>query len=226
MCRIVAFKSNEKMNTEPFLKYLSFISKYGYNYPHGDGYGYVVFDEKSSWNFRTLSCIYEEEDFTNLSVNAGVFHSRKASSLNGYKPNFNHIHPFTGVVNGVNYSFIHNGTINSFSEETGEIDTQKYFRILLSNLNNQDPEEALKNTVNFISEKYKYTSLISVLTDCKNIWCIKKVYDEHDYKHDLFLIEFNNFKLVASEKIEEKFCYFNINPLRIKKILNGQIIKL
>jgi predicted glutamine amidotransferase len=226
MCRIVAFKSDIKMNTEPFLNYLAFISKYGYNYPHRDGYGYVLFDKLNSWIFRSLNCIYEEEKIDSKMANAGIFHSRKASTSNGYKPRFNHVHPFTGIANGINYAFIHNGTINDFSDYPGEIDTQKYFRILLSNLNNQSPEEALKSTSNFISERYKYTSLISVLTDYKDIWCVKKVYDEHDYKHDLFSIEFNNFKMITSEKVEEKFCYFDVNPLRCRRIPNGKVIKL
>ena len=218
MCRMLAFKAVEDIDTSWIFALLSSISEKGISSPHRDGWGYAVRGEGRE-TFNSSGAIFESD--VKLPIcRVGIIHSRKASK--GYTVNLEHVHPFYATVRGRNYAFCHNGTIYDFASDEGTTDTQRYFEILVGNLERYEPKTALEITSGFVAANYKYTSINAFLTDYENVWAIRQNSERDDTEHALFLYERDGVRIVASEPIE-KFGALQGSSIEIK---NGESVIL
>ena len=218
MCRMLAFKSNKNIDASWIFEILRRMSRDGINSPHGDGFGFAISGE-DRLSFSSTSAIWESK-YPIVESSLGIVHARKASP--GYVVNPNHVHPFYGLVKGVDYAFCHNGTVYDFASVQGTIDTQRYCELVFSNLQRYSPGEALETTTRFVASSFNYTSINALLTDYENIWAIRMNSEEADTAHGLFLYETDGLRIVASEPVEE----FSNLPGSSVNMGNGELIKL
>jgi glutamine amidotransferase len=215
---MIAFKADKNIDTNWILDILKGISARGISSPHSDGWGYAVRGEGRE-TYNSSGAIFDSDKKLPQS-RVGIIHSRKASK--GYTVNLEHVHPFYTTVRGRNYAFCHNGTIYDFASDEGTTDTQRYFELLVSNLEIYETKRALEITSVFVAENYRYTSINALLTDYENVWAIRQNAEKDDTEHALFLYERDGVRIVSSEPAE-KYGDLPGNSIEIK---NGESIVL
>ena len=215
---MIAFKADKNIDTNWILDILKGISARGISSPHSDGWGYAVRGEGRA-TYNSSGAIFDSDKKLPQS-RVGIIHSRKASK--GYTVNLEHVHPFYTTVRGRNYAFCHNGTIYDFASDEGTTDTQRYFELLVSNLEIYETKRALEITAAFVAENYRYTSINALLTDYENVWAIRQNAEKDDTEHALFLYERDGVRIVSSEPAE-KYGDLPGNSIEIK---NGESIVL
>jgi glutamine amidotransferase len=196
---MIAFKADKNIDTNWILDILKGISARGISSPHSDGWGYAVRGEGRE-TYNSSGAIFDSDKKLPQS-RVGIIHSRKASK--GYTVNLEHVHPFYTTVRGRNYAFCHNGTIYDFASDEGTTDTQRYFELLVSNLEIYETKRALEITSVFVAENYRYTSINALLTDYENVWAIRQNAEKDDTEHALFLYERDGVRIVSSEPAEK-----------------------
>ena len=215
---MIAFKADKNIDTNWILDILKGISARGISSPHSDGWGYAVRGEERE-TYNSSGAIFDSDKKLPQS-RVGIIHSRKASK--GYTVNLEHVHPFYATVRGRNYAFCHNGTIYDFASDEGTTDTQRYFELLVSNLEIYETKRALEITAAFVAENYRYTSINALLTDYENVWAIRQNAEKDDTEHALFLYKRDGVRIVSSEPAE-KYGDLPGNSIEIK---NGESIVL
>jgi len=215
---MIAFKADKNIDTNWILDILKGISARGISSPHSDGWGYAVRGEGRE-TYNSSGAIFDSDKKLPQS-RVGIIHSRKASK--GYTVNLEHVHPFYTTVRGRNYAFCHNGTIYDFASDEGTTDTQRYFELLVSNLEIYETKRALEITSVFVAENYRYTSINALLTDYENVWAIRQNAEKDDTEHALFLYERDGVRIVSSEPAE-KYGDLPGNSIEIK---NGEALVL
>lgn len=219
MCRMLAFKSKEVTEAAWIFQLFESMSREGMGAPHGDGFGFTLLRSDERISYNCPRAIWNTEPSI-TQAKLAILHSRKVSP--GYVVNPNHVHPFYGQLRGKPYAFCHNGTIHDFANGSDTIDTQRYFQLLLNNLESREPQKALDQTAKFVAAHYKYTSLNALLTDYESIWAIRLNAKNNDSEHSLYLYEEADIKLLASEPIEK---FANL-PGKSTEIKNGELITL
>jgi len=146
---------------------------------------------------------------TNIDRKAGerlvvIGHIRRASPGTPIGPEWSH--PFVDAKGGRTWAFAHNGGLNDcpWREEDGRIDSQVAFRVLLSNLDGEGPEEvagATKATVEAVRREYGgYSALNFLLTDGEWLHAFRDYENDSDY-YTLYYDDFGEMMLACSQPI-------------------------
>ncbi|WP_245612785.1 class II glutamine amidotransferase [Kosmotoga pacifica] len=217
---MLAIKSELPVNSDMYFLALKRMAEKGMKSPHGDGFGFLYSTESEYGVFKSLDQIWNyAHPFMEMKL--GIFHARKASS--GYTANLHHVHPFITEVQGKTWVFAHNGTIYDVNID-GVIDSQYYFSKIQEKLLKWPPEDALLATAKEIEKEKKFTSLTCILSDLEDIWAMKYYSDPGDNYHNLYYMEHNGVKVLASEPITQ---YIDVEGIvDFRELGNCEIIKL
>ncbi|MDI6917226.1 MAG: class II glutamine amidotransferase [Thermoplasmatales archaeon] len=132
--------------------------------------------------------------------------------------------------------FAHNGVIDSVKDikslvnmgrMRGETDSEVFFCLLLKKMKNNSIEDAVKNTVNVISEKSGFSSLNFTATDGKKLYALCE-YRKEPGNYIIHYLKTDDFVAVSSERINNgKWLELeNHSLMMVDKNLNVVITKV
>ena len=174
MCRLMGYVSHEKTNFdalvgEDFKEFISLSSV------HCDGWGIATIDHDAHVAHldRAPETASTSAGFSralaNTSTDGGLLHLRWATK--GLPVSENNTHPFTYK----DYSFIHNGAIypetamdhlidpKFFEYIAGNTDSEKYFYLLLTEIEKHGMAKGISSTVGLIKENADYSSINAMI---------------------------------------------------------------
>ena len=188
MCRFLAVISTKKFDVEPYLRELENQAKNGKKSPHGDGWGLWMKDSERYVHYRETKPIWERNvKFGKAQIL--LAHARKKGKK-GVRISLVNTHPFVKNKS----AFMHNGIIYIDGEKVdsvqGETDSEIFFYLIL--------EKGIQNAVRYITSKYSFTSLNSVLFHSGKMYVLKYVKDNENY-HNIFLRREGNKLIISTE---------------------------
>ena len=174
MCRLMGYVSHEKTNFDALVgkDFKEFISL---SSTHCDGWGIATIDHDAHVAHldRAPETAATSESFSRAlaktSTDGGLLHLRWATA--GLSINENNTHPFTYK----DYSFIHNGGIfpatglddlidpKFFEFIAGTTDSEKYFYLLLTEIEKHGMVKGISSTIDLIKEHAKFSSINAMI---------------------------------------------------------------
>lgn len=219
MCRMAAFSTKEVVDISSLFEIVSWMAKNGKKAEHSDGYGVLVFDEISKFEYKTTVPIYDDfrgrELVKQIHGKLGLIHARKASQ--GVPVGLQQLHPFH--IRG--RYLAHNGTITGADRSNAfQSDTYGFF----SNVVDFEDFESLVNNVKRYISTHDFTGVNFLLVDefekALYVGCIYK--KDVDYFTLHYKIDALGF-YVYSEQMEDSL--LEMENGEILKVVEGNIVE-
>lgn len=203
MCRLLAFVSRRPVSLAGTVG-SSLVEFTELSRRHGDGWGMAWQGDDDGLQVRRApEAAYGSAEYAHL-VNTVrtrtlVIHLRWATL--GYPVSMGNTHPFTAD----DVAFAHNGSIKDDGALTdsisvtaqrfqrGTTDSERYFLNVLSRLESEEPERALRLTVEHIKARLSYTSLNCLLLTATSLYALAEYDGDYASKAgepDYFLLRY------------------------------------
>jgi len=167
----------------PYFNFLNEMARNGYNAPHNDGFGYVIYNKGEVTVKKSIKEISLEEDLFGTTI---IAHARKISSSS---KSINNTQPF---VNGM-ISFTHNGTIKEL-EGKNRSDSYLYFKKILKSF-----PSAIENI-----RQMNFTSINFIITDGNYAAAYREVREDKGYYSLFYKLDEDRFT-VSTEVMDGKW---------------------
>ncbi len=219
MCRFLIIKTDEPSSLGNILSGFSDMAQKSRALDgdwQGDGWGAAWLTKENCWkSYISTEPVWREKVFFSKIPETRLLlvHARSASFYN-HKNNISFNQPF--IQNS--FAFVFNGLIRKVAlpiPVSGKIGSQKIWNLLQGFLHNQQPESALRSTVNTISRYSKEIHALNIgLCDKKDIY-VTCHYAAHPDYYQLQFSDNAGMKVVSSEPIDG----FDFIPLPTESIL-------
>lgn len=194
--------------------------KVGVTPVHGDGWGYVIYDKKHLYFYKTEVPIYEDE-FPNVTVNGkfyAIFHARQATDKKTVNSRFSH--PFMEAGERYYYFFAHNGYVDDekLREKLGfkglTTDTELAAKYYAITEDNEYLKQVTKSALNILVLKISRES-----GDAELLYENYYIKPRPEY-YDLYIWNGNNGTAVISSTLR----YYGISEVR--EVEKGKLLML
>ncbi len=218
---MISLISIKEVSVKPYFEALVDQALHGKYSPHGDGWGVTIYDD-DDFLLRKSSIPIWESPTLNEKGKIIVLHARKTTSG---KPNVSFSHPFTFSLKGKDWSFVHNGAIKNFPENSCEIDTQFYAETFMRELRENSVVEAMKKTISFVkSQGYEYTSLNSFLTEGKVLYAFRILEKDDDRYHSIFYKKSSEILVMSTEPFGDGWSELNNGEYLFASVEEDRIV--
>jgi predicted glutamine amidotransferase len=186
MCRMIGYLSSEARAVEPCFRELQRQAESGWGHPHATGWGAGVYEDSACYLDRHLGPVYEQAYDGPASAHAAVLHARKASDTST-AGDAESLHPFQFSVQGVVWSFAHNGTIWDVPPEwCRATDSKAFVDLLEQQMKSGKPAvESLRSVVSLLRDTCRHSSLNCFLMCQTEFLAVRSSDKEHQLYYRL-----------------------------------------
>jgi predicted glutamine amidotransferase len=180
MCRMIGYLSTEARSVAPYFAELQRQAESGWGHPHATGWGAAVYGDNTCWLDRHLGPVYEQVYDGPAVARATVLHARKASDTST-AGSVESLHPFQFAVEGVVWSFAHNGTIWDVPAEWRRAtDSKAFVDLLEQEMKSGKPAvESLRSVVSLLRDTCRHSSLNCFLMCQTEFLAVRSSDEEH-----------------------------------------------
>jgi predicted glutamine amidotransferase len=186
MCRMIGFLSTEARAVAPYFGELQRQAESGVGHPHATGWGAAAYSDGTCYLDRHLGPVYEQVYDGPAMARATVLHARKASDTST-AGDTDGLHPFQFSVQGVVWSFAHNGTIWDVPAEWRRATDSKAFVDLLEQqmMSGKPAVESLRSVVSLLRDTCRHSSLNCFLVCQGEFLAVRSSDEEHQLYYRL-----------------------------------------
>ena len=209
MCELLGMSFNLPVN--PKISFKGFQQR-GKNNPDGWGIAYYknkkATIEKEPISALSSDFLKNEKNLENILSKIIIGHVRKKSKG---KPSYNNTHPFKRNLNGKEYLFAHNGTVNcnnfdlSVSKLIGETDSEHIFCYLLESIQKKNIISWSENEFEWLRQKFnqinKSGKLNCLMSNGEYLFCY---HDIEGYNGLCFVQRKSPFQIIKLEDLDWK----------------------
>jgi predicted glutamine amidotransferase len=180
MCRMIGFLAIGASAVAPYFGELQRQAESGWGHPHATGWGADVYGDNTCWLDRHLGPVYEQVYDGPVTARAAVLHARKASDTST-AGDAESLHPFQFSVQGVVWSFAHNGTIWDVPPEWRRAtDSKAFVDLLEQQMKSGKPAvESLRSVVSLLRDTCRHSSLNCFLMCQTEFLAVRSSDEEH-----------------------------------------------
>jgi predicted glutamine amidotransferase len=186
MCRMIGFLATGARAVVPYFGELQRQAESGWGHPHATGWGAAVYGDNTCWPERHLGPVYEQTYDGPATARAAVLHARKASDAST-AGDVESLHPFQFVMQGVLWSFAHNGTIWDVPAECRRAtDSKAFVDLLEQRMKSGKPAvESLRSVVSLLRDTCRHSSLNCFLACQTEFLAVRSSDEEHQLYYRL-----------------------------------------